>query len=126
MSAQESDRLRELFCAWLAAVPRRDIAALSEMISEEWVYTDYLGEVRDRAGYLDLIEHEIGDDHHTGLVDFTVRLIRPDVALVTGRYTSRGVLVGGEDNDQDSRFTALWEKRADRWMALAHQATNVV
>lgn len=118
--------LRELFASWLAAIPRHDADLIGELLADEWVYTDYLGTVRDRAAYLDMVKNVVGEGHQTNLVELTARLVRDDLALVTGRYTSRGVFTTGRVNEQDSRFTALWERRQGGWRALAHQATNVV
>jgi hypothetical protein len=54
-----------------------------------------------------------------------VRPYGEDIALATGRYTSRGVLATGKAVEQDSRFTALWIKRDGRWQSAAHQAGNI-
>ena len=121
-----TQELRDLFEQWLRALPAHDVEFLERTIADEWIYTDVSGTVRSKADYLDVVPRLIAPDHQSEVLEFEVRLYADDVALATGRYTSRGRFLTGVDYEQDSRFTAVWVKRDGRWQSVAHQAGNIL
>jgi hypothetical protein len=119
------DELRDIFAAWLAAIPNNDVAFLGRTLDPTWHYTDHRGHVHDKGAYLHQVGNLIRSDHRTGLVDFEARQLSEHIAVCFGRYTSRGTMNNGSIIEQDSRFTAVWSRETGAWQALAHQATNV-
>ncbi len=117
--------LYDRFAWWLAAIEARDLAVLEDTIHPDWIYTDYTGHVHDRDEYFEIVRTLIQDGHETELLELRAQRLADDLALATGRYTSRGVLANGRRNEQDSVFTAVWRRDGDRWRCLAHQATNI-
>ncbi|QKR99316.1 nuclear transport factor 2 family protein [Sphingomonas sp. CL5.1] len=106
------------------ALVARDFAALRAMIAPDVTHTHTRGVTDGFASYFRFIEEELAFlECDRG--PLTVRLIG-DVAVMTGEMTNR-VLPRGKDASILTRAQVLqiWEWRADRWMLVAFQSTNL-
>ena len=106
---------------WKRAVAKRDVVALERLYADEYVSTDQEGMVWNKAqdiaigmtGPFLLASYKLDD--------MKVRLYC-DVAVVTGRNTSEGTLLGKAASGQ-TRFTDVFVKRDGRWQCVASQVT---
>lgn len=93
---------------------RNDVAALNQLVSEDYVGTNQFGVRRNKASLLQLyapgnIKVEVYD-----LKQSSLRL-SGDTAVVTGDFSEK---TSGELQQQ--LFTRVWIKRDGRWQLLAH------
>jgi len=119
--AELIEEVREFECAWGDAYMNRDLAALAQIMADDYTFTDPLGSVTDKAqnlAYISTGEFVIQDTHSRNIY---IR-IYGDTAVVTAlsnfkaRY--RGVGVGGS-----YQYTDVLVRRQGRWTAVASQAT---
>ena len=108
--------------AWNQAVINRDAAALTRIYADEYIGTDAEGMVWNKAQDIDIDTTGPSRLASYKLDDLKVRLYG-DVAVVTGRNTTRGTLVGVTASGQ-YRFTDVFVKRDGRWQCVANQTTS--
>ncbi len=113
--------MERLYQEWFARVGPEPGTFFRETLAEDWVYIDYRGVVRGKADYEPYIAHVPPERAPAAPRDLVVRLVG-GVAIVHGAYLAPG---GGDDPDRVLRFTAVWSRRDDRWVNLAHHATAV-
>lgn len=123
LSTEQIDaELRKLYEDWFLAIPRQDHSFFERVLSDDWHYTNYFGEVRGKREYLTYIAPVRADVPPNRLVELVVRPFMP-IVIVHGLY-----MVSDEfapPAGPDTRFTAVWERRDGKWKALAHHATTV-
>jgi ketosteroid isomerase-like protein len=117
--------LRERLREWDEAYARRDTEALSRILADDFIFTDAIGTVNNKAQYImavikspdiTLIESVDSDD-------LIIRLYG-DTAVIMGRSWIR------ERPRQPAlrdlfRFTDVWVKRQVRWQVVASLVTRV-
>jgi ketosteroid isomerase-like protein len=108
---------------WKESVVKRDAAALRRLYADEYMSTDPEGMVWSKAEDVEIDTTGISRLTSYKLDDLKVRLYG-DVAVVTGRNTSKGTLHGRAASSQ-SRFTDVFLKRDGRWQCVATQATAI-
>jgi hypothetical protein len=114
--------LWNLYGDWFAAIPRQDHSFFERILSDDWHYTNYLGEVRGKGEYLAYIAPVGADVPPNRLVELIVRPFEP-IVLVHGLYVVSDEFA--PPAGPDTRFTAVWIRRDGEWKALAHHATTV-
>jgi ketosteroid isomerase-like protein len=106
-----------------------DASALDPMLTKDYVHTNWDGAVLGKSGWLDYVRSRRAQldsgtlriDAHT-TDDLKVRLYG-DVAVVTGRNTTRGKR-GGDAFETRIRFTHVWVKQDGSWRRAAfHDST---
>ena len=109
--------------AYDEALVRGDAAALDRLYSNEFVYTNFDGEIRTKAQQLgftrsgDLkLESGQSDDVRIRVYGYT--------AVMTGRFTAKGKF---KDRviDVRERYTAVWIKKRGRWQLVAEQGNSI-
>ncbi len=123
MINKSADQVRKelltLYQEWFTQIPPNgDCAFLKKVLSEDWVYINYLGEVRGKAEYLEYIKPVPLSDRPKDVSDLKVRIFG-DIVVVHGRYFAPGVGKGGEV----LLFTGVWINREGTWHDLAHHTT---
>jgi uncharacterized protein (TIGR02246 family) len=110
------DGLRATLTEYVAAYNRHDAAALAATWTEEGVYED--GQSGERLAGQDTIRHDFAalfsqrdDLSLTAQID-RIRLIRPDVAHVTGQ----AVTAAPDQSPRASRFVAVLVRERGRWL----------
>jgi len=100
-----------------------DIAALEQILSDDFTFIGGFGRIRDRANYLDMISRIKYESYVKDEV--TVR-VYGDTAVTTGRITEKTRRKDGEEIiDYQYRFTNMYAKQNDRWRQVAMQLTSV-
>ena len=113
------EELLFLYQDWFKEIPPDgDSKFLKEILSDDWVYINYLGEVRGKDEYLDYIKPVPLSAQPDDVTDLRVRIFS-DVVVVHGRYFAPGV---GEDGST-LLFTGAWINREGAWECLTHHST---
>ena len=122
-SSAEKSKLIALENAWNQAQIHRDGKALTRLVSDKFVYTDWDGTVMTRDKFLSDVKDP---SVHTTLVanDDVEVYLYPSVAIVTGAYHAKGKSQG-KPFDHYGRFTDTWIMNGDRWQCVASH-TNLV
>ncbi len=121
-SEQIHAELTELYARWFAAIPGHDYAFFERVLSDDWHYTNYFGEVRGKREYLTYIAPVGPDVPPNRLVELVVRPFDP-IVITHGLYSVADEFA--PPAGPDTRFTAVWIHRDGEWKALAHHATTV-
>jgi hypothetical protein len=114
-------KLHDLYAQWFASIPDDRNGFFDRVLSDDWFYTNFFGEVRGKTEYKEYIKAVDPTRGPRGVSDLNVRIFG-DLVLVHGRYEVPG---GNGDPDRDVRFTAVWIERPSGWQSLAHHATLV-
>jgi ketosteroid isomerase-like protein len=122
-SGAPEQELIKLENTWRQAVVTRDKVALQRLYAAEYQSIDQEGAVWDKA-------EDIAIDTTGGsrLASFTLDDLKVqlygNVAVVTGRNTSQGTLLGRAAKGQ-YRFTDVFVKRDARWQCVTSQVTPI-
>ena len=116
--------LADLYDRWFASFETKNYAFWDEVLADDWVYTDFRGQVRGKGEYREMVSQLDLTDHFHRMYELRVRLVG-DVAIVHGHYEVGGKLLDGRDVSADTRFTANWIRRDGRWQCLMHHATKI-
>ena len=110
---------------WKNAVIQRDGVTLRHLYADEYTSTDQEGLVwtRDQDIAIDTDRSERSRLTGSTLDDMKVRLYG-DVAVVTGRNTSKGTVFGRSVSSR-ARFTDVFVKRDARWQCVATHVTAI-
>ena len=100
-----------------------DTTALGPLLADELSYTHSNGLVDSKASYLAAIEEKVFDYRRADRTDVATTVIG-DTAMVTGRVAME-VVSRGRTVELDSRFSAIWVRRGDRWQFLCWQSTPI-
>jgi ketosteroid isomerase-like protein len=114
--------LEDLYREWFASYANPDPDYFARYLADEWVYTDYTGNVYTTKDWLELIS-----PHLSSLEVELLSLdadVYGDVVVATGEYHAKGEL-NGTPVDQKNRYTSAWINQDGGWRLVAHQATKV-
>jgi ketosteroid isomerase-like protein len=125
-NGNDEQEVRTLMPEWDEAYMRRDTDALDRILADDFIFTDAVGAVSNKACYvmavikspdMTLIE-PLGSD------DVIVLVYGDDAAVVTGRSPIKGRPRRTATNDL-YRFTDRWVRRQGHWQVVASQVTRV-
>ena len=104
------------------ALERSDVAVLSELIADQYVFTDPTGRLSHKQ---DVIEgFNSGRIRIKSQTTQDVRIdVYGDVAVETGMLTSVAMR-DGHNTSGTFRFTRVWVKQEGRWRTVAFQETS--
>ena len=122
-SRADASRLIALENAWNQAQLHHDAKAVSELVSDGFVYTDYDGTVMNKADFLkDLKDPEY---RATLIANDEARVISyVNAAIVVGTYHSKGTYKR-QPFDHYGRFTDTWLYQNNKWQCVASH-TNLI
>jgi ketosteroid isomerase-like protein len=124
-NGNDEQEVRTLMPEWDEAYMRRDTDALDRILADDFIFTDAVGAVSNKACYviaviksldMTLIE-PLGSD------DVIVR-VYGDAGVVTGRSPIKGRPRRTATNDL-YQFTDRWVRRQGLWQVAASQVTRV-
>jgi ketosteroid isomerase-like protein len=122
-AAADKSKLIALENAWNQAQIHRDGKALSELVAEKFIYTDWDGTVMNKAKYLADVKDLSVQTTLVANSDVEVYFY-PGVAIVAGAYHAKGTSQG-KPFDHYGRFTDTWILSQDKWQCVASH-TNLV
>jgi ketosteroid isomerase-like protein len=97
-----------------------DVARLDEMIADDLIFTNHLGQLQTKASDLDA--HRSGALRLTQLTPLEqVSRIFGDAAVVAVRMAVRGEL-SGEEFESNFRFTRTWANQDGTWKVIGLHA----
>lgn len=99
---------------------RRNRAAVSALLADEFIEQGSSGGVFDRRQILDLLESE--DPVRMLLANFQARMLSPEIALVRYRTTHPD---GPPEPNASFLRCSLWVCREGRWQIIFHQGTRI-
>jgi Domain of unknown function (DUF4440) len=109
--------------AWNQAQLARDGKALTTLVADGYVYTNYNGAVLNREQFLadaQNVEYRLTQASNTDVKVF----LYDNTAVVIGSYRTQGVYKG-QHFDHSGRFTHTWLLHNNRWECVATQ-TNLM
>jgi hypothetical protein len=119
-TAAEKSKLIAFENAWNQALIHRDGGALTRLIADTFVYTDWDGSVMNKARFL--ASNKDPDLDTTLLANEGVEVyFYPGVAVVTGAYHFKGTNKG-KPFEHHGRFTDTWISSRGQWVCVASQA----
>jgi ketosteroid isomerase-like protein len=108
---------------WMESYVRRDIGFLERYLSDDYASTYPDGAVLDKKGEIEALK--------SGAVVLTEMMPREmkvraygEAAVITGRSTIKAT-VNGQEVSGEFRFTDVWIKQSNRWLAVASQVTRI-
>jgi len=102
---------------WNESQVTRDANALSSMIADRFVNTEWDGEVSSRGKFLEEIADPQFKADLLNIEDVKVNVYH-DTAIVTGIYHSKGTY-RGKPYDHMGRFTDTWVYEESKWQCVA-------
>jgi hypothetical protein len=122
-ASTDASRLIALENAWNQAQLHHDSKAVSGLVSEEFVYTDYDGTVLNKAQFLADLQDK--DYRATLIANDEARVISyPNVAIVVGTYHTKGTYKR-QPFEHYGRFTDTWMYLNSKWQCVASH-TNLI
>lgn len=115
------DEIKQLESDWGEAFERRDLEALDRFMADEYILTDPLGNVRNKAESLAAIKTSEVLFESTKSDNVHVR-INGDTAVVTGRSTFRGRYKGWPVAGR-YQYTDVLVNRGGSWLAIGSHIT---
>jgi hypothetical protein len=122
-STAEASRLIALENAWNQAQLHHDSKAVSDLVADEFVYTDYDGTVMNKAQFLADLKDP---DYRATLIANDQARVIPylNAAIVVGTYHSKGTFKH-KPFEHYGRFTDTWLYRNNKWQCVASH-TNLI
>ena len=108
---------------WVGASLKNDTAAMESILAADWSSTSTEGKVVSRAQTLDDMKKSKWT--RSEVSDMKVRMINPDVAVVTGTWVGVGTDAKGQKVDTTERWTDVFAKVAGSWKCVVSQNTTV-
>jgi ketosteroid isomerase-like protein len=108
---------------WMESYVNRDVAFLERHIADDYVGTFPDGTVLDKQSEIDALSSGAVILEEMRANEMSVR-VYGEAAVITGRSTIKAQ-VKGQDESGEYRFTDVWVKRNDRWVAVASQVTRI-
>ena len=123
-SASVEKELIKLENDWNNAAVKRDVAALSRILADDWTLIDP-GDGTIVTKTQSLADLKSGEDVVTSAVgdEWKVR-VYGDAAVVLSRETDKEQYKGKDVSGQ-YRFTDTWIKKAGRWQCVASAGTKI-
>ena len=119
----DASKLIALEIAWNQAQMHHDAKAVSNLVSDSFIYTDYDGTVMNKADFLKDLKDP---DYRANLVaNDGVRVISyVNAAIVVGTYHSKGTYKR-QPFEHYGRFTDTWLYLDNKWQCVASH-TNLI
>ena len=109
--------------AWKQAVVKRDVSALQRLYADEYMSIDQEGMSWNKKQDIEIDTKGASRLSTYKLDDVNVRS-HADVAVVTGRNSATGTVLGRAEKAQ-TRFTDVFVKRDGRWQCVHSQTTLI-
>ena len=124
-SAANSDeiQIKQLERAWNQAEAKQETSAISNLVADSLVYTDYDGSFMNKSEYMKWITEPGQKADHLYDEGMTVQ-VYGNAGVVTGVYRETGT-AKGKPYVIRSRYTDTWIKRNGAWLCVASHSTLI-
>jgi ketosteroid isomerase-like protein len=118
-----AEEVKRLNRQWMESYVRSDIAFLEQHLADDYMSTFPDGTILDKTGEIAALKS--GDISLAEMTpsEMNVRTYG-EAAVITGRSVIKAK-VKGQDVSGEYRFTDVWVKQDNRWMAVASQVTRI-
>lgn len=105
-------------------IERGDVAALEQILADEYIYTNEEGKIKNKAE--DLASYKTGKTKitFTETTDQKVRVIGNTAAVETGTFRIKGT-TDGKPFEENARYTTTWVWRDLRWQIVADHSSTI-
>ena len=118
-----TEEVTRLNLRWMESYVGRDTAFLEQYLADDYVSTFPDGTVLDKQGEIESLKS--GDIALTEMTPSEMNVRTYDgAAVITGRSTIKAN-VKGEKVSGEYRFTDVWIKQDNSWLAVASQVTRI-
>jgi ketosteroid isomerase-like protein len=114
-------QIRQLERAWNQAEAKQEVTAISNLVADSLVYTDYDGTFMNKAEYLKWVMAPDQKADHLFDEGMNVK-VYGNAAVVTGVYRETGTNKGKKYVIR-SRYTDTWIRRNGTWQCVASHST---
>jgi ketosteroid isomerase-like protein len=122
-SASVEQELIKLENDWYEAGVKRDVAAVSRILADDWTAVNPEGTVENKTQAL--AEMKSGEDVYMSAVANEMKVrVYGEAAVVLGRNTVKEQYKGKDISGQ-YRFTDTWVKKDGRWQCVATAAVKI-
>lgn len=103
---------------WVDVTLKGDATAFSAYLADTYVALGSSGRLTDKAAWTNRIR--AGTTHYDEVVlrDLTVRFPSPDIAVVTGSYSQKGI-AEGKDNSGSGTYINTWARVEGKWRLVS-------
>jgi ketosteroid isomerase-like protein len=103
---------------WVDVTLKGDATAFSAYLADTYVALGSSGRLTDKATWTNRIRG--GTTHYDEVVlrDLTVRFPSPDIAVVTGSYSQKGI-AEGKDNSGAGIYINTWARLDGKWKVVS-------
>ena len=115
--------LMDLERKWVTAGLKNDAAALGGILADTWSNVSAEGTVGTRAQALEDVKKS--KYTRSELSDMKVRMINPNVAVVSGIWTGLGTSASGQKVDTSERWTDVFVNEGGKWKCVASHNTTI-
>ena len=115
--------LEALNLRWMESYVNRDVAFLEQHLADEYVSTFPDGAVLDKSGEINALSSGTVILSEMRPTEMTVQ-VYGDAAVITGQSTIKA-RVKDRDESGEFRFTDVWVRHGERWLAVASQVTRI-
>jgi ketosteroid isomerase-like protein len=103
---------------WVDVTLKGDASAFSAYLADTYVALGSSGRLSDKATWTERIRQGTTRYDEVVLRDLTVRFPSPDIAVVTGSYSQKGV-AEGKDNSGAGRYINTWARLNGKWKLVS-------
>jgi ketosteroid isomerase-like protein len=114
----DSDTLRELNGDYIRSVQTSDVGRFNEILADDFLCSNPDGSLVDRQGFLKQTALPVRISNLEAH-DVQVRIMG-DLAIIHGRTT----YLGPDGRPGSGRYTDVWARRGDRWLAVSAHVTR--
>jgi ketosteroid isomerase-like protein len=106
-------------------IQRGDAAAIAQILTEEFIYTDDKGKVLNKTEDLATYKDRKSKFESTETADQKVRVIGNNAAVETGTFRIKGTDKDGKAFDTTERYTTTWVWRDMRWQIVSDHTSTI-
>jgi ketosteroid isomerase-like protein len=122
-TASVEQELMKLENGWADALVKVDLAFLDRILADDYIFTGADGKVSNKAQEIASVKS--GESVVTSAANDEMKVrVYGNVAVVTGRWTSKQTLKGTDISGQ-YRWTDTWVKIAGRWHCVAGHSSLI-
>lgn len=119
------ETLRALERRRIEAIRQNDVATMSSVLDDKFIYVNASGKIYDKQTYLTAVEsHRLTYSSDVALTE-TDHRIDGDVVVIVGEMLGHARLEG-EAEVFHLRSMRVWRRRADAWRLLAWQSSALL
>jgi ketosteroid isomerase-like protein len=123
VTPEDVESLRAVDASWNALRVKADVAALAQLLADDWLLTHSDGRLQDKAAYLADLATRSRTNDAIANEDVAVRF-RGLVGVVTGTSVQSGSR-DGQPWGGRFRFTRVWSRRGDGWTMVASHSSRI-